>query len=180
MIDQKRLLELKEQIEFLGWTAAEEGKAKEREIASLKEEIQRSALSRDECLENQRRDLTQTFEALLEQRDDSFSKKEREIGQQITQLDSRFEQLRTDNSRLKSELADALRRCELFDEELRMKDDQLRQIHWRVEDERSAKIIQDDAIQRQLQQLTIDLAVTKDTSQREAAEFAKSIEKVGF
>ena len=162
----------------MGWTAAEEGKAKEREITALREDLQRLALSRDECLENQRRDLTQTFEALLEQREESFSTKEREIGQQITLLDSRFEQLRTDNSRLKSELADALRRCELCGEELRLKDDQLRQLHWRIEDEHSAKILLDDAMQRQLQQLTIDLSVAKDTGQREAAEFAKSLEKV--
>lgn len=172
------LIELKEQIEQLGWASAEETKAKIRENVSLREEIDRLSASRDESLETQRRDLTNTFELLLEQREEAFSMKEREISKQISLLDNRFEQLRTDNSRLKSELGDALRRQEVLSEESSVKEDQLRQLQWRTDDERTAKLQNDDSMQRHIQQLSLDLNITRDTCQREAAEYQKNLEKV--
>lgn len=59
---KKKLMDLKEQIEYLGWATAEEMKSKSRDVEMLRDELQRATISREESLESQRRDLTTTFE----------------------------------------------------------------------------------------------------------------------
>ena len=116
--NKKILQELKDVIESMRWAAVEESKAKQREIDSLKDELARATHSREESLDSQRRDLTRTFEHLIQQREEAFMGREREFGGQVLSLDSKFEQLSTDNSRLKSELAESARRIERLTEDL--------------------------------------------------------------
>ena len=160
------------------WSAAEENKSKQREIELLKDDITRLNASRDDALEAQRRDLTQTFETLLKQREESFIQKERDIAVQITQLDSRFEQLQTENVRLKSEVSDLHRRNEMLSEEVSAKEENLRQLQWHMDDERISRQEAEDAVERRLQQVSLDLTLEKDKSGRLVADLQHQLEKV--
>jgi cell division protein FtsB len=159
-------------------SAAEENKSKQREIQLLKDDITRLNASRDDALEAQRRDLTQTFENLLKQREESFIQKERDIAAQVTQLDSRFEQLQTENVRLKSEVSDLHRRNEMLSEEVSAKEENLRQLQWRIDDERMSRQEAEDATERRLQQLSLDLTLEKDKSGRLISDLQHQLEKV--
>lgn len=81
--EQKLLLELQEEIEALKWSTTDEINSKTKEIDFLKKELSRLQLDRDECLELQRGELTQTFDALLSSREEEFTLKENEIANQV-------------------------------------------------------------------------------------------------
>ena len=81
--------------------------------------------------------MTQTFENLIFQREESFAKKEKEIGNQITSLDLKFEELRTENSKLKSDKNDFQRNIESLSNEILNLEEQNRQLQWRLNDERN-------------------------------------------
>jgi len=159
------------------WAAQEESKAKQREIDTMREDMARLALSREESLESQRRDLTRTFEALLQQREDSFSLREREIGSQVTALDTRFEQLQTENSRVKSDYWEAQRRIEHLTEEAAAKEESCRQLQWRLDDERLSKQQGDDSLQRRLQHTTMELAALKETTAKDLHDMQIRLDK---
>ena len=99
--------------------------------------------------------MTHTFENLIQQREESFSKKEREIGNQIIGLDNKFEELRTENSRIKLENNEYHRRIESLSDEISNKDEQLRQLQWKLDDERNNKQLNDDQIHRKINQLIV-------------------------
>lgn len=180
-VNQKRILqELKEVIESMRWAQAEETKSKAREVESLREELHRLHNSREECLESQRRDLTHTFEQLLHQREETFASKERDIAHQIAVLESRFEQLQTENTRLKAEASDNFRKFEILSEEMSLKEEQCRQLQWRLDDERLSSQSSHDTIHRQLQQLTLDLAVAKEAHKVEATDLQRKLEKANI
>ena len=56
---------------------------KNKEIEYLKGELHRSHLERKDALDIQRLELTKTYEALLQSKDDEFLQKENEISQQV-------------------------------------------------------------------------------------------------
>lgn len=160
------------------WAQAEESKTKAREIEILRDEIHRLNITREESLESQRRDLTQTFESLLYQREESFVQKEREIAAQISTLDHRFEQLQTENSRLKSELSESLRKCEILSDGINIEEEKSRQLQWRLDDERLSQQQSDDSMQRRIQQLQLELSVARETIATDALEHQRRLEKV--
>lgn len=177
-LNSKRILqELKDVIESMRWAAAEEGKTKQREIDNLKEELIRATNSREESLESQRRDLTHTFEQLLSQREATFLSRERDIGGQVISLDSKFEQLSTDNSRLKADVAEGVRRIEHLTEEIALKEEAIRHLQWRLEDERIGRQQADDSLQRRLQQATLELSTCKDLAGKDMNEIQARLDK---
>jgi len=165
-------------IEAMRWAAAEEAKVKAREIEMLREDIHRLNASREEMLESQRHDLTQTFEQLLRQRDETLSQKERDIVGQISLLENKLESLLTENTRLKGELQDAQRRSELMNDELTSKEEQIRQLTWRLDDERSIKQRGDDILHRQLQQTVLELTLVKEANDKRDSDHHHALEKV--
>lgn len=160
------------------WAASEESKSKQREVDVLKEEIARLAASRDESLESQRRDLTHTFEQLLCQREESFAQREKEIGQQVAALDKRFEQLHTENSRLRSECADTQRKLEAAGEELLIKEESCRHLQWRLDDLRLGKQQTDDSLNRSLQEAKLQLAALSESAKKDIGDVKSNLEKV--
>ena len=84
--------------------------------------------------------MTQTFENLIHQREESFAKKEKEISNQILLLDQKFEELRTDNTRLKSDNNDYQRKLEASSNDLLNKEEQCRQFQWQLDDERNNQL----------------------------------------
>ena len=175
----KRILqELKDVIESMRWASEEENKSKQREIDNLREDNKSLISTREESLDCQRRDLTQTFENLLAQREESFVQKEKEFGQQVIQLDGKFEQLLTDNGRLKAELHEAKRLNEKSEEQIGMKEESIRQLQWKIEDERLGRQQNDDTLHRQLNQASLEIGSYKDSASKECAELKNQIEKL--
>ena len=122
--------------------------------------------------------MTHTFENLIQQREESFSKKEREIGNQIIGLDNKFEELRTENSRIKLENNEYHRRIESLSDEISNKDEQLRQLQWKLDDERNNKQLNDDQIHRKINQLNLDLAISREKLIQDTSDQKRIIDKV--
>jgi hypothetical protein len=76
-------LELQEEAESLRWSTNEETNQKNKEIEHLKVELHRAHLERKDALDVQRLELTRTYEALLQSKEDEFLQKESEISQQV-------------------------------------------------------------------------------------------------
>ena len=145
------------------WIAEEEVKSKLREIAILKSDLRRSTVTREEALESQRRDLTTTFEALLQQRDETSVVKDREVAEQMSALESKFDTIQTENIRLKSELANSRCRVDLLSEESLRREEYLRQVQWRLDAERESRSSEDrDSITRLQQNLTEALSAKEN------------------
>lgn len=160
------------------WSAEEESRNQAREIDSLKNDIKRMNILREESLESQRRDLTNTFEGILQQREDVYASKERDIAGQIHLLDTRFEQLQTENTRLKNELGAAQRKSEHLSEELSQKEEARRQLQWSLDDERTARTQAENNMAHELQQVTLELSLHKDNASQDVAELKKKLAAV--
>ena len=162
------------------WSADEEARAKDREIESLRGDVRRLNALRDESLESQRRDLTHTFENILQQREEMHLSKERDIADQIALLDTRFEQLQTENTRLKNELAGATRQCEHLAEDNAHKEEARRQLQWSLDDERSARAQAENVAAHQLQQVTLELSIHKENTAKDISELKRKLAQVGI
>ena len=93
-------------------------------------------------------------------------------------LDKKFEELRTENSRLKSENSDSHRKIEALADEISNKDEQARQLHWKLDDERNSKQQGDDQVQRRIHQLNLDLAVAREKLIQDTSDLQRSVDKV--
>lgn len=170
--------ELKDGIEQVRWSSEEESRNQAREIESLKHDIKRMNILREESLESQRRDLTSTFEGILQQREDAYNNKERDIAGQIRLLDTRFEQLQTENTRLKNELAASLRKSEHLVEDLSQKEEGRRQLQWSLDDERTARTQAENTMAHELQQAMLELSLCKDNAAKDVTELKRKLAAV--
>ena len=170
------LEEMKEAIEGMKWAALEDGRAKAREIEALKADLVRVMSSRDESLDSQRKDLTQTFEQLLSQREHSCADRERELVGQIAAFASKHEQLQKEVGQLKSDVLESSRQKEGLVGELTRKEEMYRQLQWRAEDERSARQETEDALRREVQQLSIDFSLAKEQLQSDSNDYSRRLE----
>jgi chromosome segregation ATPase len=177
-VAQKILDEFRDGVQEARWASEEELRAQGREVEALKSDIRRLNAQKDEVLESQRRDLTQTFENILQQREESFVAKEREIASQVSILESRFESLQTDNTRLKSELAASLRKRESLAEELAAKEEARRQLQWALDDERAVKAQAENMHAHAVQQLTLEISMLKENTDTDVAELKRKLSMV--
>ena len=160
------------------WATEEEVKSKTREIEALKSDLKRSVLSREDALESQRRELTATFESLIAQRDDSFLSKERDVSIHVAALESRFDTIQTENMRLKSELHIATSRGDLLGEEAVRREEYLRQITWRLDEERRLRMVEDETIQARAQDVVRNALSAKEDFASQLAEYQRKLDKV--
>lgn len=124
------------------------------------------------------RDLTNTFEVLVHQREESFSLRERDIGHQVNALSQKFEHLHLENSKLRSENSDLLLKSETAADDVLGKRDQMRQLQWKLDDERNSKQHDDDMKQRHIQQLSLEIIVIKEKAAQDVAELSNVVDKV--
>ena len=136
------------------------------------------SINHETAMDDQRRDLTQTFEQLIQQREQAFNEREKEIIKQIAALEQRFESLMTESARLKSELAEAQRRVEQRGVELAAREEQCRNLSWRLEDERQSSLAAADALARQLQQAQSALTTAKEDAELQAKDLQNQINQV--
>jgi hypothetical protein len=111
-------------------------------------------------------------------RENSFAEKERHIAEQINLLERRFEQLQTENSRLKTDLIDAHSECEKLSTSMTRQEESRSQLQWLFEDERSQKLANEDTMKRQIQKLSVDLSVSKESAAKRTFDLENDIEKV--
>jgi len=170
------LEEMKEAIEGMKWAALEDGRAKAKEVEALKTDLSCLMLSRDESLDSQRKDLTQTFEQLLVQREQSCTAKERELAGQLAAVAAKHDKLQKEAGHIKSELLDSCRQREGLAEELSRKEESYRQLQWRVDDERAARQEREDELQREAQQLSIELSNLKEKLLNDVNDYKRRLD----
>ena len=98
------MVELKQEIEHMHWTAREDQKKYVNEISVLQQKLTYITQSNQELLDRQHDDLTRSFETLLQQKEDQLTQYNSNITQQLCQLESRLEDLKAENTRLHSSL----------------------------------------------------------------------------
>jgi hypothetical protein len=96
------LNDMKEALENMKWSNNEDIKIKTNDIIQLKNDIKILIQSRDEALDTQRNDLTNTFENLYQTREKSYYDKEQGISIQITKLNEKHSKLITEINKYKN------------------------------------------------------------------------------
>ena len=175
--NSKRILqELKDVIESMKWAAAEETKAKSREIDVLRDDNRLLAASREESLESQRRDLTSTFEQLIVHRENHYNAREKKLGAKVLAMDGRLEEMGTENSRLTSELHSAQRAAEAREKDFLQSKEKIQNLQWQIEDERGSNQRSIDALERQVQALNAEILSVRDSSEQEVTDLKGALE----
>ena len=175
---QKIFDELRTVIESLQFQAEEDSKTKQFEIDKLKKEISLLYRNKEDALEAQRKDLSSTFETILQQREDSFSKYEQEISQQITLLDTKLEKLQNENLKLKELLRDLRGTNEKLVEENHKKDEKQQQTSFQLQEEIQKRLTNDDTMKRHINGLQLDLQKEIDNHMKVKMELETALEKV--
>lgn len=75
---------------------------------------------------------------------------------------------------------EANRKVEALSDESSAKEEHLRQLQWRLDDERNSKQQGDDLGHRKVHQLSLDLVVVKDKAAQDLSDLSKSLEKVNW
>ena len=133
---------------------------------------------KDEALELQRRDLTNTFESIMKQREDSIIAKENEISKQIQILDTRFEKLQTENMKLRSQYQEIKLHNEKLSEENIRYEESHRQISYKIEEVSKSKLASEDILQRQVNSLQMKIQDLTNQQYKERSDYESKIEKV--
>ncbi|RYZ88426.1 MAG: hypothetical protein EOP04_09435, partial [Proteobacteria bacterium] len=174
----KRVLdELKAVIESMQWSADEEIKTKTHEIERLKSEIYQLNRLKEEALEGQRKDLTATFEAIIQNREESFQEKESEIASQIHLLEKRVEKIHSENAKLKSETKDAKLLITRLEDEVESKEQKIRQLQYDLDDLHRQKEGIEDTLKREVSTLTVELKTLKDIQYELKLDHQQQLEK---
>lgn len=162
------------------WNAEEDSKSKQFEIDKLKKELAILQRSKDDALDLQRKDLTNTFEQIIQQREDVYQKREEEINKQINFLDQRFEKLQNENLRLKEQNRELKVTNERLSEDVSQKDDKSRQVSYQLQEEIQKRLTIEDAMKRQINALQLDLQKLSDSKGKEKLELESQLEKVSL
>jgi hypothetical protein len=156
----------------------EEIKSKAFEIENLKTEVSTLHRAKEEALELQRRDLTNTFEQIIQKREDGFAVKEAEIAKQINLLDQKFERIQSENMKLKSDCREIKLLNEKLVSDIGAKDNNLRQLSYQVEDLTNAKDTVEDSLKRQVLTLQNEVKRLLELKAKERSELENEVDKV--
>lgn len=172
------LLELQQEVEAVKWATAEEIKSKQLELDRCREEIRRMHTERDNALGLQRRDMTTAFEQLVAQREGAFSQREQEIVHQISTLEKRIEAVQTENMRLKTELSDISRQKDKMSLDVERKEENIRQIQWKLDDCSAAFKKREDALERSLSEALTEVNLCRDSLIKQIGDSQLDIDRV--
>lgn len=111
-------------------------------------------------------------------RESAITNREKNIAQQIFQLEKKFEQLQTENSRLKSDLTTTLAECDKMTTSLYRQEEEKSKLQWALEDERQQRIHSEDALRRELQTLQLDLTLCKENAEKRVANVQNELDSV--
>jgi hypothetical protein len=172
------LEELRTVIESLQWSAEEESKSKQFEIDKLKKEIFILQRNKEDSLDLQRKDLSNTFEQIIQQREEAYQKREEDIGKQIHFLDQRFEKLQNENLKSKEQNREMKVTNERLSEEVIQKEEKIRHISYQLEEEIQKRLSTEDAMKRQMNMLQLEMQKLSDHNGKEKLELESEMEKV--
>jgi hypothetical protein len=139
----------------------EELSRKQHEIDLLKDEYRCLLAMKDQSLESQRRDLTQSFEKIIAQRDAASLEKDRQVSSKVSALEGTFEHIRAENMRLKAEFLEACRGRDSIAVELLQRDHMVCQLQLQLSDGALKNQQSEDALHRKLDTMERELATTK-------------------
>ncbi len=125
-------------------------------INSLQAEIQQLHDQKKELLASQRDELTQHYDMLLAQREEIYHARENEILQQIQALDSRFETLTMENTKIKNLYREKKLQYEQLHEQIIQKDEKIKKLNYDLEDAQSSSMKKEDSFTRRVSQLEIE------------------------
>jgi chromosome segregation ATPase len=160
------------------WQTIDELACKKRELDMLREENHELLHLREASLESQRRDLTRSFETLISQREAAYTEKERLTAKRIEGLGDLFEQIKTENVRLKSELLEEKRRRDSFEAEALTRTEACRQIQWILDDERLQRQQEEDELRRRQQAASSEVTQLQAQAIELKTEFSTALNKV--
>jgi chromosome segregation ATPase len=178
VVFQQLLKELSEEMESLRWTMNDEINAKNREVDQLRHDIKICQMQRDDALESQRLDLTNTFEGILTQRENEFHQIETQINSQVNDLEKKFESLTTENMKLKSDVSASARQMEGLTVEGQAKDDRCRSMQWQLKDFMQMAQSEQTELNSKIQQLQFVIDTLKDEKGQMSNAFEMDIAKV--
>jgi chromosome segregation ATPase len=167
-------------VEALRWSTADELKSKSREIDQARLEMKRIQAERDESLERQRVELTEMYEHMLQDRENTFLKQEENICNQVQLIEKRFQNLMNDNSRLKSEGSQLQRTCEKLTNELASKDERCTQLVWQVDDYCRKLHDTEDSLCKKNQILESENQNYQSLVDQMTVDYKRDLEKVSF
>ena len=93
-------------------------------------------------------------------------------------MEKRFEQLQTENSRLKADLSDAYNESGKLSTAISRLEESRSSLQWVLEDERNQKIVLEDSMKREMQKLSLDLSIAKEGAAKKVFELENEIDKV--
>jgi chromosome segregation ATPase len=125
-------------MENLRWSTSDEINHKNNIIDQLHNELRQVNLQRDEALALQRKELTITFDSILNEHNAAYNKKESIIYDQIKEIEIKFDNLTNENIRLKSEVNQLVSEHETMATDVNVKSDKIRQLQWQLNDAISA------------------------------------------
>jgi chromosome segregation ATPase len=165
-------------VEALRWSTADELKSKTREIEQSRHEMRNMSAERDDSLERQRVELTELYENMLHDRENTFLKQEENICHQVQLLEKRFQSLTNDNTRLKSDGSQLQRACEKLTNELASKEEKCNQLLWQVDD--TSRKLQDteDTLCKKIQSIESENENYQNTLDQMTAEHTRELDKV--
>lgn len=178
VVFQQLLKELSEEMESLRWTMNDEINAKNREVDQLRHDIKICQMQRDDALESQRLDLTNTFEGILTQRENEFHQIEKQINSQVNDLEKKFESLTTENMKLKSDVSASARQMEGLTVEGQAKDDRCRSMQWQLKDFMQMAQSEQTELNSKIQQLQFVIDTLKDEKGQMSNAFEMDVAKV--
>lgn len=171
-------MEIKEEMENVRLATDEELRIKNKEIESLHMNTKAMSASRAEALESQRSELVSMYEQLQKQREKQWLEREQEIGLTVTALENRFEALREETTSTKAALRDATLRVEQLSDSCARKDEQIRALSYRFEEEKKSLNEKTELLQRRLHDQQARSEEEKHKEALELQEARQSAEKV--
>lgn len=172
------LIELQQEMEAAKWATAEEVKSRQNELDKCRDDMRRMQTERENALSLQRRDMTSAFEQLVAQREATFSQREQEIVGQIASLEKRIESTHTENTRLKSELADTLRQRDKMSLDAERREETIRQLQWKIDDSLETWKRREDALERSLHEALNEVNLCRDSLMKQIGDSQLDIDRV--
>ena len=93
-------------------------------------------------------------------------------------MEIKFDNIQTENSRLRSELHDVERKLDIQGKEVVSKEEQLRQRNWQLEDERQSRQADEDTLQRLLQQTKLEVSNIREIMNKEKLDMEEKLKRV--
>lgn len=137
----------------------------------MKKQIEYLNYTKEEALEIQRKDLSQTFENIMKQREEIFRDKENTISINIVTLENKFEKLSMENLKYKSNVHELNIRNEHLIQENTKINEKLLELQFMNDELQHQQLQSEDNYQRRIEKLLRENKEMKENNQKEKQYF---------